>query len=489
MSEAEGGRVFFARPRRVPERLVELVSVGVDIGSATSHLVFSRLELVSRGSRSFVRARRVLHESAVMLTPFIDDETIDAAALGAFIAASYEAAGLDPDMVDTGALILTGLAARRANARAVGALFASQAGRFVALSAGDALEATLAAHGAGAVALSAEGAVVMNLDIGGGTSKLALCAAGEVIAVTALSIGARLVCFTPEGAVTRIEPAGAAWARQAGATLSPGLVPAPDALQRLTETMADALFQAAQGHTMPSLLLPALAAQPPDELTVSGGVADLITGRETRSFGDLGPFLADAVLARLRRWSREGGPVLNLGRGGIRATVLGAARHSVQVSGTTIFVRPDTVLPLAGLAVIAPVFAWPDNLDPETIALDIARTLALRDLTDGTAAVALFHRWQGPATRDRLDAFCDGVARGLAAVLAAGHPLVLIGDGDIGGLLGIHACAERRISPQIVSIDGIALGPFDICDIGAPVDASGAVPVVIRSLVFPGGAA
>ncbi len=478
--------MFFARPRRVPERRVDLVSVGVDIGSATSHLVFSRLELVSRGRRSLVRARRVLHESAVLLTPFLDDTTIDASALGRFIAASYQAAGLDPDMVDTGALILTGLAARRANARAVGALFAAEAGRFVALSAGDALEATLSAHGAGAVAISAEGSVVLNLDIGGGTSKIALCVAGEVVAVTAVSVGARLVCLDPHGAVARIEPAGADWLRVAGLTLHPGEVPADGVLACLAEVMAGALVRAAQGEAVPGLLLPALAARPPDELTVSGGVAELITGRERRRFGDLGPWLAEAVLARLRGWSRAGGPALTLGRGGLRATVLGAARHSVQVSGTTIFLRPDDVLPLAGLAVIAPAFAWPDTLDPAAIARSVTDTLALRLRADGTTAAALFYRWQGAATRDRLDAFCQGVARGLAPLLAAGHPLVLIGDGDVGGLVGVHAFAESRIARRVVSLDGIALGPFDVCDIGAAVDASGAVPVVIRSLVFPG---
>ncbi len=487
MSET-GGRVFFARPRRAPERVVELLSVGVDIGSATAHLVFSRLVLVSRGSRSVVRARTALHESAVLPTPFVDDETIDAAVLGRFIAATYDAAGIDPEMVDTGALILTGLAARRANARAVGALFAAQAGRFVALSAGDALEAMLAAHGSGAVAISAEGCVAMNLDIGGGTSKIAVCAAGQVVAVTALSVGARLVCFDEAGAVCRIEPEVAAEARAAGVLL--GAVPDAAALARLADSMAERLLQAARGEAARGLLLPPLrgpklCAPAPDELTVSGGVAELIAGREHRPFGDLGHVLAAAVLARLRRWSREGGPVLNLGRGGIRATVLGAARETVQVSGTTIFVSPAEILPLLGLAVIAPALPLSEDvLDDAAIAHVIRAALAVRALP-AEAPVALFYRWAGSATQARLAVFCRGVAAGLSMVLAAGHPLVLMGDGDVGGLVGVQCRAALGADQGVVSLDGVVLRAFDLCDIGAPVDASGAVPVVIKSLVFP----
>jgi ethanolamine utilization protein EutA len=38
----------------------------------------------------------------------------------------------------------------------------------------------------------------------------------------------------------------------------------------------------------------------------------------------------------------------------------------------------------------------------------------------------------------------------------------------------------------VISIDGIDLREFDYVDIGEILPASGAVPVVIKSLVFPG---
>src|SRR3990172_11409652 len=158
------------------EEELQLTSVGVDIGSSTSHLVFSRLVLQLEGSRYRVTHREVLNESEILLTPYVDDTRIDVEALEAFINQQYKNAKIRREEVDTGALILTGVAVRRRNARALGELFAQEAGKFVAGSAGDGLEATMAAHGSGAVAHSAKiGGVVLNIDVGGGTSKFAVC--------------------------------------------------------------------------------------------------------------------------------------------------------------------------------------------------------------------------------------------------------------------------------------------------------------------------
>src|SRR5258705_10682967 len=192
MSEEAGGRTFFSNVRRSLETEDEIrpTSVGVDIGSSTSHLVFSRLVLERLDDRYVVSERKVVHESEVLLTPFIenaaDGTTIDAAALGRFIDTQYELARVDPAAIDTGALILTGVAVRRGNARAIGELFASQAGKFVSVSAGDALEATLAAFGSGACARSIrESGRVMNVDIGGGTCKISPCEARGLVPRTA----------------------------------------------------------------------------------------------------------------------------------------------------------------------------------------------------------------------------------------------------------------------------------------------------------------
>src|SRR3989442_8939667 len=280
MSE-EGGRVFFSNVRRSLELEdeIRLTSVGVDIGSSTSHLVFSRLVLERLDNRYVVSERKVIYESEVFLTPYAGDATIDALALGRFIERQYELAGVDPKAIDTGALILTGVAVRRSNARAIGELFASQAGKFVSVSAGDALEATLAAFGSGACARSIrESARVMNIDIGGGTSKNALCEAGDVVETTAADIGARIVSLDSEGRVARLEEAGRRFAAEVGLFLEIGAKPDATLLDAMVERMADRLFEIMSRPVLRAQSNALLRPDPlrnerkPEAISFSGGV-------------------------------------------------------------------------------------------------------------------------------------------------------------------------------------------------------------------------
>jgi ethanolamine utilization protein EutA len=484
-----GGRILFSSAGRTLtlEDELRIVSVGVDIGSSTSHLVFSRLTLERLDNRYIVAERETLHESAILLTPYAAEETIDAAALGAFIARQYQAAGIEPDTIDTGALILTGVAVRRRNARAIGELFARQAGKLVAVSAGDSLETTMAAYGSGAVARSIrDGETVINVDVGGGTSKLALCVGGRIVSQTALDVGARLVALDGEGRIARIEEAGRRFAALLDLKLELGGSLATADAEALAAAMADCLFEAIAGGAptagTPLLRLEPLAKASIDEIVFSGGVAEYIYGREKAGFGDLGPALAAAIRARLRNFPARLAPPNEA----IRATVIGASQYTVQVSGSTIYVSPLDSLPLRNLPVVAPEFALDgEAIDPAHVANALRAVLKRLDLAAGESPVAVFVSWRGSATFARLDGFCRGIAAGLADLLAQGHPLVLAGDGDIGGLLGIHCREELRLENAIVSIDGLELEEFDYIDIGTLLDTSGAVPVVIKSLIFP----
>ena len=200
---------------------VELKTVGVDIGSSTSHLLFAKVTLQrqSQGlsSRFVVTGREVVWRSPIMLTPFQRDGLIDAHALEHFIHDSYHAAGLRRSDVDSGAVILTGEAIKRRNARAIDELFAEEAGKFVCATAGHKLECTLAAHGSGAVALSkARDACVLHVDIGGGTTKLALIDKGVVRSVAAFAVGGRLLGMDETGAWTRVDQSAWLVARELG---------------------------------------------------------------------------------------------------------------------------------------------------------------------------------------------------------------------------------------------------------------------------------
>jgi ethanolamine utilization protein EutA len=490
LNDPESSTRFTSANRHISEEEeIELTSVGVDIGSSTSHLVFSRVRMERIGARYFVAQRETLHEAPIQLTPYAEGDTIDAEKLGAFVEESYRSAGIARSEVDTGALILTGVAVRRSNARAIGDLFSAEAGKFVAVSAGDGLEATMAAHGSGAVIRSADSdGLTINIDIGGGTTKIAHCRGGKVEQVTAVDAGARLIVLGSDGSVTRLEPTGKAHADDVGIALAVGDTPDPVDLSTIADRMAQRIMEAAglaplSDVTRDMLLLPPLPdIDSVDALTFSGGVSEYVYGNEPAKFGDLGPELAQKIRERV---DDDGIPV-EKPIATIRATVVGASQYTVQLSGTTIFIDPTETVPLRNVPVIVPELDFSGlDIDPDQIVAAIDTALTRLDLADADTAIAIGFRWKGSASFMRLDQFCKGVTTGLKTQMDKGKPLVLVTDGDIGGLIGIHLREEMKIATPVISIDGIELKEFDFIDVGEIVPSSGAVPVVIKSLVFP----
>ena len=471
------------------EENLQLTSVGVDIGSSTSHLVFSRLELTLEGSRYRVTKREVLNESEILLTPYVDDTRIDVDALEAFINQQYKIAKIRREDVDTGALILTGVAVRRRNARAIAELFAEEAGKFVAVSAGDGLEATMAAHGSGAVAHSAKtGGVVLNVDIGGGTSKLAVCNNGKVQEVSAIDIGARLLAFSPDGAIVRIEEAGRKHAGWAGFNVELGQKVSQDNLKKMVAGMMDKLFTILKPRAITEeikslLRLPPLTYNGEiDCVMFSGGVSEFIYNREKTSFNDLGPLIAQEIHRRMADLDM----LVMEPAARIRATVIGASQYTVQVSGNTVFIAPENAVPVRNIAVVAPELPLnQDDFSKESVRDATLTALRRLDLLNGRQPAAVAFHWDGSATFFRLQAFCSGIAEGMKEILAKGHPLVLVNDGDIGGIIGLHFQEELKVQNPLISIDGISLNDFDFIDIGSLIPSSGSVPVVIKSLIFP----
>src|SRR3954452_2977962 len=226
---------------------VTLTSVGIDIGSAGTQVIFSRINLRRYGedltSRYYVVSRETLYQSPVALTPYQNEERIDDAGLGRIIDDAYAGAGLRPDQIDTGAVILTGEALRRENAEGIAKILSEQGGEFVCATAGHHMESMLAAYGSGASRVSHdEEKRVLNIDIGGGTTKLALVEKGHVIATAAVHIGGRLQVVDPKtGHIERLDPAGRYHARQAGFDWHKGDTIDPNDLDKVADVMAGGL--------------------------------------------------------------------------------------------------------------------------------------------------------------------------------------------------------------------------------------------------------
>jgi ethanolamine utilization protein EutA len=475
---------------------VELLTVGIDIGSSTSHLMFARVHLQRLGtalsSRFVVVDRTVLWQSPILLTPYLPDYTIDTEELGGFIGGCYAYANIDPSTVDSGAVILTGEALKRKNARAIADLFSEQAGKFVCASAGHHMECQMAAHGSGAIALSkSRGATLLNIDIGGGTTKFALIRNGEIVATAAIAVGGRLIVEEPGKGLTRIEPPAEEIANALGIALEAGKPLAPADRERIADRMARLIVGMidlrAPGELARRLLVtdpwPShLANTGVEAMTFSGGVAEYLYKRETRRFGDLGPDLAHALGHALAQ-RRDLPPVWDPGQG-IRATVIGAAQFSVQISGNTIMIAKPNELPLQNLPVVACDFDLADGIDSAAIANEVRAALRNSDMQEGDGPVALSFPWHGDPAHARLHAVAAGICTALPKTLASGAPLVLLIDGDVGMSLGRVVRHETAPGANVIAVDGVQLKQFDYVDIGRVIEITNVVPVIIKSLLF-----
>jgi ethanolamine utilization protein EutA len=475
---------------------VELTTVGIDIGSSTSHLMFARVHLQrlasALSSRFVVIDRRVLWQSPILLTPYLPNYTIDTEALADFIADSYAEAKLERSDVDSGAVILTGEALKRNNARAIADLFSEEAGKFVCASAGHHMECQMAAHGSGAVALSkSKGVTVLNVDIGGGTTKFALVERGEVKATVAIAVGGRLLVEEAGVGLIRIEPPAKDIAQNVAVDLMPGGFLTRHQRHHIADRMAE-LIVAMIERTPPDALAAKLLVTDPwpdtvrniaiDGIVFSGGVAEYIYGREQEGYGDLGADLAHSLRHAIAE-KRIALPVWDAGQG-IRATVIGAAQFSVQISGNTILITDPAKLPLQNLPVIACTFDLAGEVDPGAVASELKRALAQSDLEDGAAAVALAFPWRGDPLHRRLHALAQGICAALPRSLAAGLPLTLLIDGDIGMSLGRVIRHEVAPGADVIAIDGVQLKQFDYVDIGRMIEVTNVVPIIIKSLLF-----
>lgn len=476
---------------------ISLTSVGIDIGSSTSHLIFSRLILRRQGivlsSRFVVVSREILSESPILLTPYLDRTTIDTQKLDVFIQEAYRSAQLTPNDIDTGALILTGEAAKKKNAEAVAALFAAQAGKFVCATAGHNLEAVLAAYGSGAIKRTVnEGGdfTIMNVDVGGGTCKISISRRGAVIDTAALEVGARLIALGLDGKIDRLEDAGLKIGQAAGVQLSLGVALTESDKDAMTQTLCGALFEVLERGklsplTQDLMLTPPLAFKDRiDVMTFSGGVSEYIYGKENTDYGDLGNHMGKEVRERAQTFSNHQAIKVQIPEVCIRATVIGASQYTVQVSGNTIYLSDEALLPLRNVQVVTPQIKQEEPLTSAHVKEAVEHSLSRFDIQDGDRAAALAIHWELGPSYPLIRTLAEGVSQALKGHVDKGQPVVLVFDADIAKLVGNIIEKELLPGSGIISIDGIDLKDFDFIDIGQELPDAKAVPVVIKSLIF-----
>ncbi|HXF34022.1 MAG TPA: ethanolamine ammonia-lyase reactivating factor EutA [Candidatus Acidoferrales bacterium] len=485
MSESDRNRIA---QYIIEQESIGLTTVGIDIGSSTTHLLFAKIVLQREtqrlSSRFVVIEREIVWRSPIMLTPFTGTGSIDAHRLEHFFADCYRDAGFRPQDIDSGAVILTGEAIKQKNARVIDHLFAGEAGKFVCATAGHQLEATLAAHGSGAVRLSRErGECLLHVDIGGGTTKLALIDNGVILGACAFAVGGRLIARNGTGRWTRVDHAATLAAKDLGFETGPDSMESADVRAAIADRLADVAMDFISGRPRDSLGTSLLLTEDlvrsraPAAITFSGGISEYLFGREKTEYGDIAMLLASAIRERLRN---VGVPVLDPGNG-IRATVIGASQFTVQVSGKTIFISNPGVLPLRNVPVIH--VQVPPSVDPDAISASIARGLVRADL-DAGALFAIAFEWARDPNYHDLLRMCRGIAASVASRAEPRPPLVVLVDGDVGKTIGHLLHDELGVKSELVSIDGVTLHELDFVDVGELLTPPGVIPLVIKSLLF-----
>ncbi len=437
-----------------------LRSVGLDVGTTSTQMILSELTIENKASAFSVpemeiARRKILYRSPIYFTPLLQGELVDGEGIRAIVAAEYEKNGIVRSDVDTGAIIITGETSRKENAAAVLQNLSDFAGDFVVATAGPDLESVLAAKGAGAVEFSAEtGSTVLHIDIGGGTSNLALIENGQITATGCLNVGGRLVKFDRSGALHYISPV-----LDGIFDGKVGQIPALSELDALADELVDALEMAA-GLRQRTALLDKLWTKeaatswvPPPKDTVisfSGGVADCIeTSHPSLAFGDIGPLLGQRI-----RNSRLCKQHYRLGTETIRATVIGAGCHSTQLSGSTVYCQ-NVNFPLKNVPVVTKI-SHLGRLD-----------------RPGVLTVP----GNPGAHYDEVLALADEIADNWPH-----QPVLIALQHDMAKALG-HALALRFDKQQtILCMDRVMLTDNSYLDIAAPVGT--ALPVVVKTLIL-----
>ena len=471
----------------------EILSVGIDIGTSTTQLIFSRLVLENRASsytvpRIDIVEKEVIYRSKIYFTPLLTQNEIDGEKVKEIVKAEYQSAGIKPEDLKTGAVIITGETARKSNANTVLAGLSDMAGEFVVATAGPDLESVLSAKGAGADVLSEEKReVIANVDMGGGTSNVAFFQKGALRGTSCMDIGGRLI-KVENGKISYIFHKIKKLAEMHQIQINVGDPADEGKLYKVCELMAD---QLAMGlHLKPADAIHAEMYTNdgevlPDEpkitgITFSGGVADCVNRtdfKNTFEYGDIGVLLGRAIRENQAFKEANVYPAVET----IRATVVGAGSHTTNVSGSTISYAAGE-LPIKNIPVCK--VSLQDEKESESFKRSVQSMLDLYKSEGEMERVAIafsgeFHMGFAPVQQLAKD-----IVESAQDVIKSKHPLILVIEQDIAKVLGnaINVLLERK--KDVICIDGINVQNGDYIDIGEPVGSGRVVPVVTKTLVF-----
>lgn len=463
-----------------------LLSVGIDIGTTTTHLIVSRLTLadstkVNQTPRLVIESRHILYSSPVFQTPLSDHGVIDESGVAEIVRQEYDKAGVVAEDIDSGAVIITGETSYLRNAPAVAHALAESAGSFVVASAGPHLESVLAGRGSGAAYESLKtGMTIANIDIGGGTTNIAVFRRGEVIDTACLGIGGRCLRMNTELEVVGITESGELFFDAVAKPVSPGEKLDSEKLFLYGSLLCQCILQTITTRKPGQLVRRLLISEPLelnysiDQFWFSGGVGALVDNppANLNQFGDMGPWLS----AGLAGCMEENSLPYRVARDSIRATVIGAGSHNLQLTGSTIQTCKDS-LPLRNLPLVRP-----GRLDKSGCSESLASSLVNQDLQNADRPLAIVLEPMESISYGIVESLSDRLAQALIQNRVP-EPYVIVTGQDVAMALG-QQLRKRLKNKRLVVLDGIETSHGDYIDVGMPVKNGKAIPVTVKSLVF-----
>ena len=475
-----------------------LISVGIDVGTTTTQVIFSNItiENMSSGARvpEFkIVGKEIFYKGKIHFTPLRSNTEIDETALKEIIEREYKIAGINPDDIDSGAVIITGETARKENAQNISKVLSGYAGEFVVATAGPDLEGIIAGKGSGAAKLSYENNdIVANFDIGGGTTNIAVFSQGEPIDTTCLDIGGRLLRFDKSGLVEYISPKLADICKEVNINIEKGKKYPDEVIRKICRYMAEILLEVSGVRPRSRLLELTLSPKSTalrldykiDRVSFTGGVADYIYNNQAETdlykFGDIGILLGYEIKAILNEFASK----VIMPEETIMATVVGAGTQTMDISGSTISYSQSATLPLKNIPIIE-ITEKEESVNEEELEKTIMAKLQWYCLETQKQKVALFLKGERNVSFEKVTSLSKVIAKVWEEFYPHGEEVIVVIENDMAKVLG--QSISRKLSNkqrEVVCIDGIKVSSGDYIDIGKPIGNGSVLPVVIKTLVF-----
>lgn len=470
----------------------EIMSAGIDIGTTTTQLVFSRMILENTGGfgripQVKVVSKEIVYRSGIYFTPLSSREEIDGKKVSQIIESEYEKAGIKPEELATGAVIITGETSRKRNAKSVLHEISDIAGNFVVAAAGADLESVLAGRGSGAAELSKKtDKIVANLDIGGGTTNICVFKDGRNVDTACFDIGGRLVKLDGKR-ISYVAPKMKQLVRMLNLNIKEGEEADINELKKLTDVMAEVLAQSVMSedkgkfvdllmtnHTLSGKYMPEI-------ISFSGGVASCFNKKnDMLEYGDVGVMLADSIKHNEEFKKTH----LCDAKETMRATVIGAGNYSMNISGSTIEYTTKC-FPMKNVPVVR--LRLEDENDIDKLDKELHKSMALyHEEKSDDRQIAISMKGLKCPSFLQIQHIAEKIMNQYKKETAEGRPLILVMEEDIGKALGKaleHIIKGRR---SIVCVDGISCDSGDFIDLGEPVSSGSVIPVVVKTLIFNG---